>query len=287
MVKRGLGRGLGALLPDIDDNESRDIREINIIEIEPNKSQPRKNFDQDKLEALAASIKEHGIIQPIIVRKLESGFYQIIAGERRWRAAKIAGLKKIPVIIKDYEDRHAMEIALIENLQREDLNPIEEAKAYKDLLEEFNLTQEEISQRVGKSRSAIANSLRLLNLPEEIQQMLIENLLTMGHARALLSLESKELQLKAAHEIIDKMMSVRETEKYVKKLVENKEKKAENHNRNKHLLHVYVDIQNKLSQYLGTKVRIQPGKTKSKIEIEYYSDEDLERLLSLLQKQPD
>lgn len=283
MSKRALGRGLGALLPDIDDEESKGVQEINIIEIEPNKSQPRKNFEQDKLEELAESIKTHGVIQPIIVRELDSGFYQIIAGERRWRAAKIAGLKKVPVIIRDYEDRQAMEIALIENLQREDLNPVEEAKAYKNLLEEFNLTQEEISKRVGKSRSAIANSLRLLNLPKEIQKMLIENLFSMGHARALLSLEDRDLQLKAAQEIIDKSLTVRETERYIKNLIKNKEKKVENNSSNS-LSHIYTDIQNSLSQYLGTRVKILPGKTKSKIEIEYYSEEDLDRLLSLLQK---
>ncbi|MBZ4646152.1 MAG: ParB family transcriptional regulator, chromosome partitioning protein [Petroclostridium sp.] len=279
MVKRGLGKGLGALLPGVDTEEDSPIKEIKLTEIEPNKSQPRKNFDEEKLEALAESIKTHGVIQPIIVKKLESGFYQIIAGERRWRAARLAGLKTIPVIIKDYEKKEVLEIALIENLQREDLNPIEESEAYQNLINEFNLTQEEISARVGKSRSAIANALRLLNLPEGIKQLLIEDKISSGHARAILSIDNIELQIQVANKVVNEGLSVRETEKYVKALVSQKSKKNKKDNK---LSHVYIDIQNRMSQNLGTKVRIYPGANKSKIEIEYYSDDDLERIMNLL-----
>lgn len=279
MVKRGLGKGLGALLPGVDTEEDSPIKEIKLTEIEPNKSQPRKNFDEGKLEALAESIKTHGVIQPIIVKKLESGFYQIIAGERRWRAARLAGLKTIPVIIKDYEKKEVLEIALIENLQREDLNPIEESEAYQNLINEFNLTQEEISARVGKSRSAIANALRLLNLPEGIKQLLIEDKISSGHARAILSIDNIELQIQVANKVVNEGLSVRETEKYVKALVSQKSKKNKKDNK---LSHVYIDIQNRMSQNLGTKVRIYPGANKSKIEIEYYSDDDLERIMNLL-----
>lgn len=279
MVKRGLGKGLGALLPGVDTEEDSPIKEIKLTEIEPNKSQPRKNFDEEKLEALAESIKTHGVIQPIIVKKLESGFYQIIAGERRWRAARLAGLKTIPVIIKDYEKKEVLEIALIENLQREDLNPIEESEAYQNLINEFNLTQEEISVRVGKSRSAIANALRLLNLPEGIKQLLIEDKISSGHARAILSIDNIELQIQVANKVVNEGLSVRETEKYVKALVSQKSKKNKKDNK---LSHVYIDIQNRMSQNLGTKVRIYPGANKSKIEIEYYSDDDLERIMNLL-----
>jgi ParB family chromosome partitioning protein len=279
LVKRGLGKGLGALLPGVDTEEDSPIKEIKLTEIEPNKSQPRKNFDEEKLEALAESIKTHGVIQPIIVKKLESGFYQIIAGERRWRAARLAGLKTIPVIIKDYEKKEVLEIALIENLQREDLNPIEESEAYQNLINEFNLTQEEISARVGKSRSAIANALRLLNLPEGIKQLLIEDKISSGHARAILSIDNIELQIQVANKVVNEGLSVRETEKYVKALVSQKSKKNKKDNK---LSHVYIDIQNRMSQNLGTKVRIYPGANKSKIEIEYYSDDDLERIMNLL-----
>lgn len=281
MAKKALGKGLGALLTDIDTEEKDVIKEIKITEIEPNKSQPRKNFDADKLEKLAESIKTHGVIQPIIVKKMDLGFYQIVAGERRWRAARLAGLKEIPVIIKDYEKREIIEIALIENLQRQDLNPIEESEAYQNLIDEFHLTQEEISTRVGKSRSAIANSLRLLNLSEPLKQLLIEDKISSGHARAILALDDKELQWQVAEEVVNKGLSVRETEKYVKDLVSGKFQRKVQKQVNE-LSPIYKDIQNKLSQRLGTKVAIHPGKTKSKIEIEYYSDEDLERLMKIL-----
>ena len=281
MAKQALGRGLGALLPSMDmDEDNKDIREIKLTEIEPNKAQPRKSFDSEKLELLADSIKNHGIIQPIIVKKLDSGFYQIIAGERRWRAARLAGLKSIPVVIKDYDKKEVMEIALIENLQREDLNPMEESEGYKNLMDEFNLTQEEISERVGKSRSAIANSLRLLNLSDHLKEMLVDDKLSSGHARALLSLEDKQIQLKAAEKIIDEGLSVRETEKLVKSLMQEKNEKSIK--KIEEIDHHYSDIENKLSQCLGTKVKIHNGKNKGKIEIEYYSHDDFDRLLAVL-----
>jgi len=279
MNKRGLGKGLGALLPMVESEDENVIREIKISEIEPNKNQPRKKFDEEKLEKLAESIKTHGVIQPIIVKKQPSGFYQIIAGERRWRAARLAGFKSIPAVIKDYSQRDIMEIALIENLQREDLNPIEESEAYRNLLEEYGLTQEEISSRVGKSRSAIANSLRLLNLPGEIKQMLIDDKLTSGHARALLTIENPELQKEIANKIVNEQLSVRETEKIVKRYGKNKNK--ERQKEENHLIHYYTDLENNLSKRLGTKVKIHAGKKKGKIEIEYYSNDDLERLLNI------
>lgn len=280
-MKRGLGKGLGALLPGVETDEDNSVKEIKLIEIEPNKKQPRKDFDLEKLEVLSESIKIHGVIQPIIVKKLDNGFYQIIAGERRWRAAKLAGLKTIPVIVRDYEKKETMEIALIENLQREDLNPIEEAEAYKNLIEEFHIKQEEISQRVGKSRSAIANALRLLNLPDLLKQFVIEDKLSNGHARAILSVEDNSEQEKIAQKVIEEGLSVRQTEKLVKDYISNKRKKNISDKKNE-LSHIYIDLQERLSKDLGTKVKICPGKSKSKIEIEYYSDDDLERLIGLL-----
>ncbi|NLY44299.1 MAG: ParB/RepB/Spo0J family partition protein [Clostridiaceae bacterium] len=281
MAKKVLGKGLGALLPELDNEKEGVIREVRISEIEPNQSQPRKRFDEEKIESLAESIRTHGIIQPIIVKRLETGFYQIIAGERRWRAAKIAGLKMIPVVVKDYDKRELIEVALIENLQREDLNPIEEAEAYYNLMQDYQLTQEEISARVGKSRSAIANALRLLNLPDSIKQMLIEEKITNGHARALLSIEENDLQEEIANKIIDEGLSVRQTEKLVKNLLSGK-KKSVSQKKEDELSHVYVDLENRLSEKIGTKVRIYPGKNKSKIEIEYYTDDDLERIINQL-----
>ncbi|MGE4283131.1 MAG: ParB/RepB/Spo0J family partition protein [Clostridia bacterium] len=280
MVKRGLGKGLGALLPGMEIDEDNLIKEIKLTEIEPNKSQPRKNFDIERLEVLAESIKIHGVIQPIIVSKLENGFYQIIAGERRWRAAKLAGLKTIPIVIKEYEKKEVMEIALIENIQREDLNPIEEAEAYKNLMDEFHLTQEEISERVGKSRPAIANALRLLNLSDLLRQFIVEDKLSSGHARTILSVGDRSSQLKIANMVIKEGLSVRETERLVKKMASNNDKQKDN--KKNDLSHIYADVQDRLSKSLGTKVKIHQGKSKSKIEIEYYSDEDLERLMELL-----
>lgn len=284
MAKRALGKGLGALLDNTDLDDDSSIKEIKLTEIEPNKSQPRKNFDEEKLQVLSESIKLHGVIQPIIVKKLQTGFYQIIAGERRWRAARMAGLKTIPAVIKDYNKKEVMEVALIENLQREDLNPIEESEAYQNLMTEYNLTQEEISERVGKSRSAIANSLRLLNLADNVKPLLIQDKISSGHARTILALEEHELQWKVAQKIINEQLSVRQTEKYVKELLKGKVKKTEEkkQDQDQNVVNQFLDIESTLSQNLGTKVKIFPGKNKSKIEIEYYSDEDLERLLKLL-----
>ncbi len=280
MAKKALGKGLGALFENEETVEKTGIQEIKLIDIEPNKSQPRKYFDEEKLQVLCDSIRMHGVIQPIVVRKLETGFYQIIAGERRWRASRLAGLKKIPAVIKDYSNKEVMELALIENLQREDLNPIEESEGYKNLIEEFNLTQEEISVRVGKSRSAIANALRLLNLSDNIKELLVQDNISAGHARSLLSLESIELQNEVALKIINEQFSVRQTERYVKELLANKGKDKtlkKNQQKNQH----YMDIENRLSETFGTKVKIHTGRNKSKIEIEYYSEEELERLLRI------
>ncbi|MDI3476501.1 MAG: ParB family transcriptional regulator, chromosome partitioning protein [Thermoanaerobacterium sp.] len=273
--KRGLGRGLQALIPDIDEENTKGVENIKISDIEPNQFQPRKHFDDESLKELSDSIKEHGIIQPIIVRKINFG-YQIVAGERRWRAAKLAGLKEIPAIVKDFDDQKVMEIALIENLQREDLNPIDEAKAYKSLMEQFNLTQEEISKRVGKSRSAIANSIRLLNLDENVQNMLMEGKITTGHAKVILALQDADKQNIIANKIVDKNLNVRETENLIKEVASPKRKKRQVND-------IYIkEIEDNFCRFFGTKVKIIPGKNKGKIMIEYYGEEDLSRLTDLI-----
>lgn len=273
--KRGLGRGLQALIPDIDEDSTKGVENIKISDIEPNQFQPRKHFDDESLRELSNSIKEHGIIQPIIVRKVDFG-YQIVAGERRWRAAKLAGLKEIPAIIKDFDDQKVMEIALIENLQREDLNPIDEAKAYKSLMEQFNLTQEEISKRVGKSRSAIANSIRLLNLDEKVQNMLMEGKITTGHAKVILAVQDADKQNIIANKIVDKNLNVRETENLIKEVTSPKKKKRQ-------INDIYIkEIEDNFCRFFGTKVKIIPGKNKGKIMIEYYGEEDLSRLTELI-----
>ncbi len=275
MIKKGLGKGLGALIAD-DSPENTGVKELKINEIEPNVNQPRKTFNDDKLLQLSESIKEHGIVQPIIVKK-EDNTYRIVAGERRWRAARLAGLSTVPVLVKDISNKQVMEIALIENLQREDLNPIEEAEAYERLMKEYDLTQEEISKTVGKSRSAIANSLRLLFLAESLKNNLISGEITSGHARALLSIEDKELQKKAAEEIIQKDLNVRETEKLVKKYLTKKSTiKA------KAKLEGYIEIEEKLKNIFGTKVELIANNKKGKIMIEYYSNDELDRILELV-----
>lgn len=275
--KSALGKGLGALIPDQTEEKSKgDVFEVSINEISPNEEQPRKSFDEDKLIKLADSIKEHGIIQPVIVKK-EGNFYKIIAGERRWRASRIAGLKKIPVIVKELSKRDIMEISLIENLQREDLNPIEEAMAYKKLIEEFNLTQEEIAGRIGKSRSAIANSLRLLNLDERVLNYIAEGILSEGHGKIIAGLERRQMQFEVATKIIDEGLNVRQTEKLIKTIQENRVKQVKTVKKE-----LYIkDIEDKLKAHLGTKVVINKGKKKSKIEIEYYSDDDLQRIIDI------
>ena len=254
---------------------------VKISRIEPNKDQPRKNFDEDALQELAESIKQFGVIQPLIVQKRDD-FYEIIAGERRWRAAKIAGLKEVPVIIKDYTDQEIVEISLIENIQREDLNPIEEAFAYKRLLEEFHLKQDEVAERVSKSRTAVTNSMRLLKLDGRVQQMVIDEMITTGHARAILAIEDKELQYQTAVRVFDEKLSVRETEKLVKKIGKEQTAAAEEPEPIKNDF-IYRDMEEKIKGIFGTKVSVSHKKNnKGKIEIEYYSNDELERIYDLI-----
>lgn len=281
---RGLGRGLGALIPQLDEEEIQRAQEVNVKEIQPNPFQPRKEFNQESLNELANSIKEHGIIQPLLVRKINSG-YQLIAGERRWRAAQSIGLKTVPVVVREMHDQQMMEIALVENLQRSDLNPIEEAEAYQGLMETFHLTQEEVAQKVGKSRPAVANILRLLQLPEEIRKLVISGTISMGHARALLSLNDRNQQREACKTIIEKELSVRETEELIRNLLKpsvpretEKKKKEDSIKKNPH----WLAIEDELKQVFGTKININASGSKGKIEIEFYSSEELERVLEIL-----
>jgi ParB family chromosome partitioning protein len=277
--KRGLGKGLGALIPENEEKVGNSITEIKLTDIEPNDKQPRKEFDDIALTDLSESIKEHGVVQPIIVRKLGSG-YQIIAGERRWRASRLAGKKTIPVIIKDCTNLEVMELALIENLQREDLNSIEEAQAYKSLIEEYKMTQEEISKQIGKSRPAIANSLRLLQLPEKIKDMISLGKISQGHARALLSIEGEKKQLEIAEKIIEQQLNVRQIEKLAK--AAKKIQKLETAP-NEYQIEI-KQLEERLRDALSTKVTIQHKYNKGKIEIEYYSNEELERIIEFMEK---
>lgn len=279
-TRKRLGRGLEALIT-IDEENEEGIKDIKINDIEPNKEQPRKVFDDEKLNELAESIKKHGIVQPIIVRK-EGEMYRIIAGERRWRAAKLAGLKTIPAIIKDLNDREIVEVALIENLQREDLNPIEEAEAYERLIKEFQMTQEEISEIVGKSRPAIANSLRLLNLEAGIRQKLIDGEITSGHARALLMIEDKDLQIKAMQEIVSNGYSVRDAERMVRRIQGEKERIKERKEKIKE--QEIKSLEEMLQNILGTRVKLNQSKRSGKIIIEYYSKEELDRIIEIIKK---
>lgn len=277
--KRGLGKGLGALIPDSEESDKNSIIEIKITDIEANEMQPRKNFNDETLTDLSESIKEHGVVQPIIVRKFGNS-YQIIAGERRWRASRMAGKRTIPAIVKECSNLEVMELALIENLQREDLNSIEEAQAYKSLIEEYKMTQEEISKKIGKSRPAIANSLRLLQLPQEIKNMIEEGKVTQGHARALLAIGGEKKQLEMAEKIINQQLNVRQIEKLVKDTKGKKKKVASPNN-----YQIEINqLEERLKAALGTKVTIQHKNNKGKIEIEYYSNEDLDRILDLLEK---
>lgn len=279
-MKTGLGKGLDILIPTKTEEEKNEPQVLKINQVEPNKDQPRKQFDNDSLKELAGSIKQYGIIQPIVVCKKDN-YYEIIAGERRWRAAKMAGLKEIPVIIKDYSEKEIAEISLIENIQREDLNPIEEAQAYKNLIEEFHLTQEELSERISKSRTQIANTMRLLKLNEKVQKMLSSGKISAGHARALLGIEDQKEQLKAAQTIVEENLSVRETEDLVKKInTPILPKKAKTKIKNNIF---YKDLEKQMTQSLGTKVRIlQKEEGKGKIEISYFSEDELDRLYTLL-----
>ncbi len=278
---KGLGRGLGALLGDYSEPtpEKSDLQTVPLHRIEPNPDQPRKDFDEEELQELAESISVHGLIQPITVRERSPGYYQIIAGERRWRACRMAGLHEVRVVILEADDRKAMELALIENLQRSDLNPLEEALGYQRLLEEFALTQEETASQVGKSRPAVANALRLLNLPEKVQEMVRSGDLTAGHARAVLSLKSERKQLEAAQKISALGLSVRQAELLCKSLSKEKEPEPA-----KPVLAVdYVaECEKNLSRVLGRGVKIVNGKRKGKFELEFYGQEDLQALLDAL-----
>lgn len=291
--KSGLGKGLDSLITDkvgknttvkvkTEEKEATDGVMLNINKVEPNRDQPRKNFDEDALLELAESIKQFGILQPLLVQKKDD-YYQIVAGERRWRAAKMAGMKEVPVIIKQLSDQEIMEISLIENIQRENLNPIEEALAYKRLLNEFNLKQDEVAERVSKSRTAVTNSMRLLKLNEKVQQMVIDEMLTTGHARALLGIDDQEKQFLVAQKIFDEKLSVRDTEKLVKKLQkEKKEKKDGSDQKDEKLEAIYRDLEEQIKQIFGTKVYIkQKNEKEGKVEIEYYSQDELDRIVDM------
>ncbi|MDY5180171.1 ParB/RepB/Spo0J family partition protein [Butyribacter sp.] len=300
MAKKGLGKGIDVLIPQAKEktkSEKEDIRTkevvkevikevdtIDINRIEPNKNQPRKSFDEDAIHELAESIKQKGIIQPLVVQKSEKNLYTIIAGERRWRAAKIAGLKKIPVVVKNYSNQEIMEIALIENIQREDLNPIEEAEAYEQLIKEYSLKQDEVAEKVSKSRVAITNSLRLLKLDERVRQMVIEEKLKSGHARTLIPIEDGDLQYEIAQKIFDEKLSVRETEKLVKGILNGNKKKKENKKQiSPQEEIIYKRYEEDLKMTFGTKVNInRKSRDKGRIEIEYYSQSEFERILELI-----
>ena len=277
----GLGRGLNALLGDPDlQSQAEGSVMLPISQVEPGLNQPRKSFDPAALEDLAQSIRLHGILQPLTVRRLPSGYYQIIAGERRWRAAKLAGLDEVPAIIIEADDRKVMELGLIENLQREDLNPAEEARGYRVLMEEYGLTQEQVAERMGKSRPAVTNTLRLLALPQEVMALVEAGTLSAGHARALLALPSPQLQVQAAKQVVSQQLSVRQTEALVKAL--QREKKARPREQRDELALYLGEAEKKLSGRLGRKVKIADRGEKGRIELEYYSAQDLEGLLDAL-----
>lgn len=295
MAVKRLGKGLDALIPSgleveskpkktagnkEEDNSGTQETLVKITKVEPNREQPRKNFDEDALLELSESIKQFGLLQPILVQQRKD-YYEIIAGERRWRAAKLAGLKEVPVIIKNLTEQEIVEISLIENIQRENLNPIEEAQAYKKLLTEFNLKQDEVAERVSKSRTAVTNSMRLLKLSDEVQQMVINDMISTGHARALLAVEDPEQQYLLAQRIFDEKLSVRDVEKIVKSFGKPAKQKKE---KNVSLDIVYQDLEEKMKQKLNTKVAISgKGDGSGKIEIEFYSHDDLDRILEKLQ----
>lgn len=281
--ERGLGKGLGALLGDeaLNAQEGGSVS-LPISKVEPGLKQPRKRFNESAMADLADSIRTHGIIQPLTVRRLQSGYYQIIAGERRWRAAKQAGLSEVPAVIVEADDRKVMELGLIENLQREDLNPMEEAAGYRTLMEEYGLTQEETAQRVGKSRPAVANAMRLLALPKEIGRMLEEGQLSAGHARALLALQNPSLQRRTAAQVLEKGYSVRQTEALVKKLLKPAKRANPPADQAQYTLYLQ-EAEKDLSTRFGRKVKIHSGRKKGKIELEYYNQDDLEALLNALE----
>jgi len=291
--KKGLGKGLDSLIPDkgtvkpssnVKKDNSSEIKSngeqmMKINMVEPNREQPRRNFEEDALLELADSIKQFGVLQPLLVRKKDD-YYEIIAGERRWRAAKLAGIKEVPVIIKEYTEQEVVEISLIENIQRENLNPIEEAQAFKKLLTEFHLKQDEVAERVSKSRTAVTNSMRLLKLNEKVQQMIIDDMISTGHARALLAIDDPTQQYNLAMKIFDEKLSVRETEKLIKDIKNPKKPKEKKIVEN---AFVYQDIEEKMKQVLGTKVSVNSkANGKGKIEIEYYSNSELERMFDMI-----
>ena len=293
--RNGLGKGLDSLIPDkkvkpaVSDKTEEKVKKeelnksgeimVKINEVEPNREQPRKDFDEDALMELADSIKQFGILQPLLVQK-KKDYYEIIAGERRWRAANIAGIKEVPIIVKNYTDQEIVEISLIENIQRENLNPIEEAMAYKRLLEEFDLKQDEVAERVSKSRTAVTNSMRLLKLSDRVQQMIVDDMISTGHARALLAIDDEEQQYMLANKIFDEKLSVRETEKLVKTL---KNPKREVKKTIIEHTFVYENLEEQMKNIIGTKVSVNPkANGKGKIEIEYYSEEELERIYDLI-----
>lgn len=285
--RTGLGKGLDSMIPPktltrVSKEDTTEVSKtgekiLKITEVEPNKKQPRKFFNEEALKELCDSIKQHGIVQPLVVAK-QKDYYEIIAGERRWRAAKMAGLKEVPVVIKDYSPQEVMEVALIENIQREDLNPVEEARAYQNLIKEYDLKQEEVADRVSKSRSAITNSLRLLKLDDQVLNMLVEETISSGHARTLLALDDSAQQLTVAEKIVKDHLSVRDTEKLVKNLNQPPKKTIKKELKNDF---VYKDMEEKLKQTIGTKVRInRKAENEGKIEIEYYSQDDLEKIVA-------
>lgn len=294
---RGLGKGLDSLIPvsssapkSSTESKAADKKEeqgqetmVKITKVEPNREQPRKKFDEDALQELADSIKQYGVISPILVQDRKT-YYEIVAGERRWRAAKLAGLKEVPVIIKNFTEQEIVEISLIENIQRENLNPIEEAQAYKRLLTEFNLKQDEVAERVSKSRTAVTNSMRLLKLCDEVQQMIIDDMISTGHARALISIEDPEQQYMIAQRVFDEKLSVRDVEKLVKNL--NKPEKVKKEiPEDKSLEVIYQDLEEKMKQILGTKVSItSKGNGSGKLEIEFYNHDDLDRIIEMISK---
>jgi len=281
MGKKGLGTGLGALLGDAaNDTTARDFEYISLQRIEPKSDQPRTVFEQEKLDELAESIREHGILSPIMVRSIEGGYYQIIAGERRWRAAREAGVTEVPVRVVVADDQRALELAMVENLQREDLSPIEEARGYKALMEEFNMTQEEVAQKVSKSRPSVANSLRLLSLPDELKELMLRNELSAGSARALLALKGEDDMRAAARVVVAGDMSVREVEAFVKKF--GKEKSVSSKLQRGREVNYLLEAQNQLTTGFGRKVTIKQGRGKGKIEIEYYDPEDFDVLFDTL-----
>lgn len=293
MTKRGLGKGLKALIPPVPlvEENNKDIQWIDLNLIKPNEYQPRRTMDNEKLIELAESIKEHGVVQPIIVRRIDEGKFEIVAGERRWRACQLAEMDKIPSIIKDYSAQQVSEIALIENIQREDLNPIEEANAYKTLIEEFKLTQADLSKKIGKSRPYITNILRLLSLSNEVKSLLAEGQISIGHARALLSIQDENIQQEIAYRIIDENLSVRQVEKMVSDLNKNNEENNLQEGKDKSQQKINEiastdplinDVEEKLQNIFGTKVQLKYKTGKGKIEINYYSDDELDRILEII-----